>query len=140
MFRLFKIPTYITTGFGRTIHDVGTTSNYCRKLSSTHIQDGRKGHAQVPMPEECSSLNELNEKWSKRLQELDAKWSQRLEEVDSLCFKCAKELHALRSELSQKPDGQNEGESLKGVCGQVPSPLPPSLYPLSNFLAEHYRP
>ncbi|PUU73561.1 hypothetical protein B9Z19DRAFT_1134980 [Tuber borchii] len=118
----FKTPISFTAGFRHTSRHVSATSNHCRKLSTTQIQ--QRNRVRIPITDHCSSLSELNQKWterlqkhdavwSERLQELDAMWSKRLQEADSLRLKSTVELEAMRFERSQKQWEENQHLSLK---------------------------
>ena len=119
-----KTPTSFIVGFHRASRHVSTTSNHCRKLSTTPIQ--QRNGVRFPRADYCFSLSELNQKWTERLQKHDVVWSKRLQEADSLRLKSTVELEAMRFERSQKQWEENEHLSLEIHNLHVRLPYSPS--------------
>ncbi|PUU82720.1 hypothetical protein B9Z19DRAFT_1061608 [Tuber borchii] len=102
MLHFFKTPTYFATEFRCASHHISTTSNHCRKLSTTPIQ--QRNRTLVPTAVHCSSHSELNQKWTERFQKLDAVWSKRYQELDAVWSKRYQELDAVWSKRYQELD------------------------------------
>jgi len=120
---VLKALTSFMVGIRRASRHVSTTSNHCRKLSTTQIQ--QRNGSQIPLAYYCSSLSELNQKWtehlekhdagwSKHLQKLDAMWSKRLQDVDSLHLTSTVELETMHFELSQA-----QWKGIQHLCLQI---------------------